>query len=122
MSSAAAIVGAALFGSSTASVGFTISADAIPQLRNGLEAIRNSMLSFLQGTRDGIAMSPMGSDPVSLVVARQHNDMAQQAMTATRAYVDRLQTLINSLDTAEARYRGAEDSNAAMVTNRPAGS
>jgi PE family protein len=98
---------------------FTVDPDRVVKLRDDVKSIANDLQTYLSQSEHSFAMMPPGADPVSFDTADMFTGNGDRAMTAARAFYQRLKSFGEALDAAAKKYELAdEEGNASFLSGR----
>jgi hypothetical protein len=96
-------------GSGPGTVTLRVDPDQVLRLRDRLDAIRDTVGTFLRDKAHALNVRPLGADPVSAATTRAFNENAESAIHAAKGFVDELKRVVDALDQAAKAYKLTED-------------
>jgi len=83
----------------------------ILQLKAELQPIHDEVYAFLTDDAQGMAVRPLGADPVSRDTADAFNENSQAAIETAWSYLEELKNVLDTLDQAARDYNLVEETN-----------
>src|SRR4051812_12526282 len=86
--------------------------EEVVRLKTRLEAVKESVETFIQDNRRSLVGAPLAEDEVSQDAAKDFADNAESAVNVTRQFIDQLNLTIANLEQAVTSYNLVDDTHA----------